>query len=113
MKTTDDLLVLRSDCYRLDDDSRLHQVAEELPFVELARPYKLIDGFEARFPEGVPSLVDATSLVVRGDWTFGAGVRVVGSVELGPEGGTVPAGQVLGEPSESSSERTSRRGAGR
>lgn len=97
VKTTDDLLVLRSDCYRLDADSRLHQVSAHLPFVELAGAYKLIDGFEARFPEGVPSLVDATSLVVRGDWTFGAGVRVVGAAELGPEGGTVADGTILGD----------------
>ncbi|MAT05307.1 MAG: UTP--glucose-1-phosphate uridylyltransferase [Acidimicrobiaceae bacterium] len=96
VKTTDDLLVVRSDCYRLTDDFRLVQVPDEIPFVELAPSYKLIDEFDLRFPAGAPSLAEATSLVVRGDWTFGAGVRVVGDAELGPEGGTVPDGAVLG-----------------
>ena len=96
VKTTDDLLLLRSDCYHLDDDYRLHRDSPQLPFVELAKPYKLVDDFDARFPAGPPSLLEATSLVVRGDWTFGAGVRVVGAAELGPEGGTVPDGTALG-----------------
>jgi len=95
VKTTDDLLVLRSDCYQLDDDDLVQQVSAHLPFVELGPEYRLIDGFEARFPDGVPSLVEATSLVVRGDWTFGADVRVVGDAELGPGGGTVPSGTTL------------------
>lgn len=96
VKTTDDLLVVRSDCYRLTDDFRLVQVPDEIPFVELAPCYKLIDDFDQRFPAGAPSLAEASSLVVRGDWTFGADVRVVGDAELGPDGGTVPDGAVLG-----------------
>jgi len=96
VKTTDDLLVVRSDCYRLSDDFRLIQVPDEIPFVELPPCYKLIDDFDRRFPGGAPSLAEAASLVVRGDWTFGSNVRVVGDAELGPEGGTVPDGAVLG-----------------
>jgi UTP--glucose-1-phosphate uridylyltransferase len=97
VKTTDDLLVLRSDCYELDDDAVLRQLPDTVPYVGLDRHYKLMDDFDRRFPEGVPSLREATSLVVRGDWTFRAGVRVVGSVELGEEGspGEVPAGTTL------------------
>ena len=75
VKTTDDLLVLRSDCYRSDEDDLLRQTVERLPFVELGPGYKLIDDFEQRFADGPPSLADATSLVVRGDWRFGPGVR--------------------------------------
>ncbi|CAN5855019.1 UTP--glucose-1-phosphate uridylyltransferase [soil metagenome] len=96
VKTTDDLLVLRSDCYRMDEDCRLHQTSTRIPFVELGAPYKLVDDFERRFPDGVPSMLDATALVVRGDWTFGAGVRVVGAAELGPDGGSIPPHTVLG-----------------
>src|SRR3712207_1917093 len=33
VKTTNDLAVLRSDCYRLDEDAGLHQVSDRLPFV--------------------------------------------------------------------------------
>ncbi|MEZ5296855.1 MAG: UTP--glucose-1-phosphate uridylyltransferase [Ilumatobacteraceae bacterium] len=96
VKTTDDLLVVRSDCYRLTDDFRLVQVPDEIPFVELAPCHKLIDDFDRRFPAGAPSLAEATSLIVRGDWTFGADVRIVGDVELDEAGGTIPDGTVLG-----------------
>jgi UTP--glucose-1-phosphate uridylyltransferase len=97
VKTTNDLLVLRSDCYRLDEDAVLHQVPESVPFVDLDKPYKLVGGFDERFPDGAPSLVGATSLVVRGDWSFGADVVVTGEVEVGTEGssGRIPDGTHL------------------
>jgi UTP--glucose-1-phosphate uridylyltransferase len=88
VKTTNDLLVLRSDCYELDDDYVLRQVPDEVPFVDLAKPYKLVGGFE-ELVEEVPSLKDATSLHVEGEWTFGPGVRVVGEATLSGEGGRV------------------------
>ncbi len=86
VKTTDDLLVLRSDVYKLNgalDVEPAPERADDLPFVELdPRYYKLIDDFERRFPDGPPSLRDAERLVVQGDVTFGAGVVVIGVVEL-------------------------------
>jgi UTP--glucose-1-phosphate uridylyltransferase len=81
VKTTDDLLVLRSDCYELDDSSVLHQLPDEVPYVDLSRDYKLVDDFE-RLVEEVPSLAGARSLVVDGPWTFGPGVRVVGEARV-------------------------------
>ena len=96
VKTTNDLLVVRSDCYALADGHRLVQTTDEIPFVDLAKCYKTVDALDARFPGGAPSLANATSFVVQGDWTFGEGVTVVGDVELGPEGGTVPDGTTLG-----------------
>jgi UTP--glucose-1-phosphate uridylyltransferase len=42
--------------------------------------------FERRFPEGAPSLRQATSFTVRGDWTFGEGVVVKGAATVGPDG---------------------------
>ena len=89
VKTTDDLLVLRSDVYALTDDSLVQAIperAESLPYVELdKRFYKLLDAFERRFPEGAPSLREAERLVVHGDFTFGADVKVRGAVELNSE----------------------------
>jgi UTP--glucose-1-phosphate uridylyltransferase len=86
VKTTDDLLVLRSDVYRLTDECEVQPLRETLPFVELdPRYYKLLDEFEARFPAGPPSLIEAERLVVEGDITFGASVAVKGSVELSAE----------------------------
>ncbi|SNU02221.1 UTP--glucose-1-phosphate uridylyltransferase [Ruaniaceae bacterium KH17] len=89
VKTTSDLLLIQSDAFELDGDSRLIPVAA--PVVELAPgPYRRIADFEERFAEGAPSLREAVALTVRGDWKFGSGVRVTGAVELGPEGGVVP-----------------------
>jgi UTP--glucose-1-phosphate uridylyltransferase len=87
VKTTDDLLVMRSDVYRLEEEAMLVEPiperADSLPFVELdSRYYKLLDDFEQRFPCGPPSLKEAQRLVVHGDVTFGARVVVRGAVEL-------------------------------
>ncbi|RJS45915.1 UTP--glucose-1-phosphate uridylyltransferase [Nocardioides cavernaquae] len=95
VKTSDDLIILRSDCVTLDEALRPVQMTGDLPFVALDDAYKFIFDFEARFPAGVPSLIKATSLVVEGDWTFGEGIRVVGVAQLGPEGGKVPDGALL------------------
>ncbi|MDH2414669.1 UTP--glucose-1-phosphate uridylyltransferase [Nocardioides sp. CER19] len=83
VKTTNDLLVLRSDVYDLADGFVLDQTVESIPFIDLDdHYYKVVGEFEKRFPEGIPSLRKATSLKVDGDWTFGKGVQVIGEVEL-------------------------------
>ncbi len=100
VKTTDDLLVMRSDVYRLTDEFVVEPIPERrgrLPYVELEpRFYKLLDDFDARFPDRPPSMREAERLVVRGDFTFGAGVVVRGSVELTAEEPTrIEPGTVL------------------
>ncbi|HEY6399615.1 MAG TPA: UTP--glucose-1-phosphate uridylyltransferase [Solirubrobacteraceae bacterium] len=100
VKTTDDLLVMRSDVYRLTDEFVVEPIPERggrLPYVELEpRFYKLLEDFDARFPDGPPSLGESEQLVVRGDFTFGAGVVVRGSVELTAEEPTrIEPGAVL------------------
>ncbi|MFC6696328.1 UTP--glucose-1-phosphate uridylyltransferase [Nocardioides daphniae] len=99
VKTTNDLLVLRSDIYDLGKDFVLDQVAETIPFVDLDGDYyKLVGEFDKRFPEGAPSLREATSVRIEGDWTFGRGVRLTGEVALeATSAQRVPAGEVLGE----------------
>jgi UTP--glucose-1-phosphate uridylyltransferase len=85
VKTTNDLLALRSDAYVLRDDSRveLSPEREDPPVIDLdADYYKLIGGFEERFPAGAPSLVACERLTVTGDVTFGRGVVVRGSVTV-------------------------------
>ena len=98
VKTTDDLLVLRSDAYVTGDDGRvaLAPGRTRAPLAKLdAAHYKLIDDFEARFPHGPPSLIEADALTVEGDVRFGADVIVRGSATVtGPE--AVPDGAVLG-----------------
>ncbi len=83
VKTTNDLLLLRSDVYDLGYDFVLDQAADDVPFVDLDGSfYKHVGEFDKRFPEGAPSMKEAKSLTVDGDWTFGHGVRVVGNVSL-------------------------------
>jgi UTP--glucose-1-phosphate uridylyltransferase len=99
VKTTNDLLALRSDAYVLHDDYRVELAPEreEPPVIDLDEQfYKLIRDFEARFPAGAPSLVQCVRLEVSGDVTFGRGVVVRGEVTVrGPariEDGTILAG---------------------
>ncbi len=101
VKTTDDLLLLRSDAYRLGDDFCVEATrpGAQPPYVALDQRYfGMIDGFEARMPSGPPSLREAEQLVVNGDVSFGAGVVVRGKVSLdAPPGGLAIAdGTVLG-----------------
>jgi UTP--glucose-1-phosphate uridylyltransferase len=99
VKTTNDLLVLRSDCYRLAEDSSLELTSPQVPFVDLdPRFYKLVRDFDARFPDGFPSMRGATSMTVKGDWTFGAGVTVLGEAILSEQDGPgrVEAGTTIG-----------------
>ncbi|MCW2857761.1 MAG: putative uridylyltransferase [Marmoricola sp.] len=97
VKTTNDLLVLRSDVYDIGPDFVLDQAAPAVPFVDLDGVYKLVGDFDKRFKSGAPSLRQAESLVVDGDWTFEENVTVVGSVKLAGERGRVAAGTVLSE----------------
>jgi UTP--glucose-1-phosphate uridylyltransferase len=97
VKNTSQLLILRSDCYDLGTDFVMDLQPEETPYVDLDKIYALVGEFDKRFPGGAPSLKKATSLVVHGDWTFGAGVEVVGDVTLdAPDGhGRIAPGTVL------------------
>ncbi|MGM0386291.1 MAG: UTP--glucose-1-phosphate uridylyltransferase [Actinomycetota bacterium] len=98
VKTTNELLLLRSDVYEVAPDGTIAMVTESSPVVSLGSFHKKIGDFEARFPGGAPSLKEARRLSVEGDWTFGSGVRVVGDVELEDTGQPelVPDGTVLG-----------------
>ena len=87
VKTTNDLLLVRSDVYEVDDDGLLQMVPDQACTVSLdPRFYKKIQDFEARFPNGVPSIKDAQSLTVEGDWTFGADVVATGEAHVEAEG---------------------------
>ena len=93
VKTTNDLLLLRSDAYTEAPDGTLQRATDPTPLVQLdPRFYRTMADFDARFPAGPPSLREATGLTVRGDWTFGPDVVVVGDVEL-PDTGRARAGR--------------------
>ena len=88
VKTTADLLVVRSDAYVLTEEAHVEPAPQRdggAPLVTLDGPYKLLADFEERIPEP-PSLVACERLTVRGDVAFGRGVTVRGSVEVVQEG---------------------------
>jgi UTP--glucose-1-phosphate uridylyltransferase len=89
VKTTSDLLALRSDAYVLTEEA--HVVPAEgrdgPPVIDLDdEHFKLLPDFEQRFPAGAPSLVACDRLTVEGDVEFGAGVVVRGAVTVEHDG---------------------------
>ncbi|MEE8601717.1 UTP--glucose-1-phosphate uridylyltransferase [Euzebya tangerina] len=94
VKTTNDLLALRSDAYELTAEAtvalvraRLDSGRDAAPLVNLdPTHHKLLDDFEARFPAGPPSLVLADSLTINGDVTVGGNVAVHGEAVIDHEG---------------------------
>jgi len=98
VKTTNDLLVVRSDAYELTGDGEMRPGFDgQEPVVTLDEDYyKLLPDFEQRFPAGPPSLRRCRRFEVEGDVTFGADVVAVGDVLVtGPR--HVPDGEILGE----------------
>ena len=85
MKTTADLLTLRSDAYEIASDGcavlapRLRGIP---PHVDLDGHYKLVDQLDAALEEGVPSLIACRNLRVEGPVRFSAGVRFEGNVAI-------------------------------
>jgi UTP--glucose-1-phosphate uridylyltransferase len=95
VKTTNQLLLVRSDAYALADDWTVRAAADPIPVVSLdSDHYKLLRDFEERFPFGPPSLRECRRLSVDGDVRFGRDVTVKGTVSVsGPL--TVADGSVL------------------
>src|SRR4051794_1917241 len=89
VKTTSDLLALRSDAYVVTDEWHVEPAEgrDGPPVVDLDdEHYKLLADFEARFPSGPPSLVRCERLTVAGDVRFGADVVVRGAVTVEHDG---------------------------
>ena len=98
VKTTNELLLVRSDAFTLGPDARLVATTAAIPAIDLdPRFYTLVSDFDARV-RVVPSMLDAASLTIRGDWTFDERVAVVGDARL-PDLGAARSvhGPVLGE----------------
>ena len=90
VKTTNDLLVTRSDAYRIDDRFQLQLAPARagVPPVGDLDPahYKNLADFDARFPSGVPSLVGCDRVSIDGDVRFGPDVVLRGNVILNHSG---------------------------
>lgn len=100
VKTTADLLALRSDAYTVGEDGRVELLAARAgrpPVVKLDDSYKLVDGLDAL---GVPSLAACEELSVEGPLHFSPDVVVVGRVAFSaaePGRKSVPAGEYRDE----------------
>ena len=104
VKTTNDLLAVRSDAFVLTPDSRVElapQRDRRPPVIDLDPAYfKLVDAFEERVAAGPPSLIACDRLDVVGDVAFGAGIVVRGTARVehaGPGRLELPDGAVLGQ----------------
>src|SRR3954465_6645182 len=61
VKTTNDLLALRSDAYAVAADGSVVLAADRTPFIDLdSEHFKLVGDFEPHFPAGAPSLRECT-----------------------------------------------------
>ena len=95
VKTTNELLLLRSDAYELGEDGHLQPQMAKLPEISLDKHYKLVHEFDRRIPD-VPSVRQATALRVKGDVTFGRDVVVKRTVTIDvAEPTTIADGTVL------------------
>ncbi len=100
VKTTSDLLSLRSDAYTVTADWLLALAADRNhvpPVIDLdGAHYKLVDQLDAALAGGVPSLVDCRELAVCGPVRFNAGNVFRGKVAITNASGSVkdlPAGE--------------------
>jgi hypothetical protein len=82
VKTTGDLLALRSDAYEVLDDGQVRLAASRNgvpPVISLSDEYKLVDQIEAL---GVPGLIGCNTLKISGPIRFVPGVVIEGEVEF-------------------------------
>lgn len=86
IKKTNDLLDVRSDNYIMTDDFQVQANPERKlgrAYIDLdPEYYQFVDDFEARFPDGPPSMVQCERLVVRGDILFEKDVVLQGNVNM-------------------------------
>merc|ERR1711972_564245 len=83
VKTTNDLLALRSDAYQVTPDQRIVLVPARAgvpPTIKLDGRYKFVDAMETMMPEGASSLVGCRSLTVEGEVVFAKGCVFLGNV---------------------------------
>lgn len=94
VKKNNDLLLLMSDVYVLNQDFTIQLSPQRHagpprrpPLVELDHEhYRFIEDMQLRFPHGAPSLVNCNGLRVEGDIRFGKDVVLLGDVDLSSNG---------------------------
>lgn len=86
VKTTSDLLALRSDAYEITEDWRVVLTGtgrQQPPAIDLdPNHYKLVDQLDVKLRDGVPSLKHCQELTVRGPVQFSSGNVFRGKVSI-------------------------------
>lgn len=93
VKTCNDLLAVRSDCFVYDEDQNLRinpdrqakgkDDKDDVVKIKLDPGYYgKIDDLDKRFANGIPSLVDCDSLIIEGDVLFEKNVKIKGEVKI-------------------------------
>jgi UDP-N-acetylglucosamine pyrophosphorylase len=86
VKTTSDLLALRSDAYTVTEDWRILLVrvkGEPPPAIDLDQDhYRIVDQLDEKLKAGIPSLKDCKELIVRGPVLFQSGNVLQGKVSV-------------------------------
>lgn len=106
VKTCNDLLAVRSDCfvYNIDSSLRINPIRikrnkPDAAVIDLdPQYYGIVDDLEKRFGNGIPSLVDCDSLTIEGDVLFEKDVEIKGTVAIKNTGKTqavIKAGTVI------------------
>ncbi len=107
VKRCEDLLVMQSDVYQVNLQSRFIMNPKRLTATPPRRPpqvdldprfYGTYDRLRARFPQGAPSMVNCASLRIEGDVIFGRDIRLEGHVVITnerPEARILADGQVI------------------
>lgn len=89
VKKSNDLLLLWSDVYCLDE-AYLPRIADNLttpPLITLDDAYyAMISDLRARFPHGAPSFINATRFSVKGNVYFGRDITVHGAISINHSG---------------------------
>jgi UTP--glucose-1-phosphate uridylyltransferase len=96
VKTCNDLLAMRSDCFvftgkktlQMDPVRKIKNKQETIKIKLDPRFYGKIDDFDERFPAGVPSLVECYTLSIEGDVLFEKDVKIKGAVTIKNTGKT-------------------------
>jgi len=106
VKTCNDLLAMRSDCFvftekqnlRMNPARNINQKQKTIKINLDPKFYGKIDDFDRRFADGIPSLLDCNALTIDGDVLIEKNVKIKGSVTIrntGKSQAVIKAGSVI------------------
>jgi len=86
VKTCNELIAIRSDRFVLSDEGTVvdnpDRSSDGIKINLDPQFFGSFDQLDARFREGIPSLIHCESLTIKGDVSFGTGIKIVGHVKI-------------------------------